>query len=549
MFKVSVPSKKRWPSIVVLSLAASLVIGCGEGTPVGSAAPPASPALKAGVPIYTMIMDAGSSGTRISFFKVTPGAGGYPQIDLLLNQDFDDNGINDYLSGAGTIKPASWADTANGSKLPAGYVPAGCGMTVDTKTGGQADVGPCVIQPLLDSMADAMKTAGVTASQVKVELFATAGMRTMSQTNGGAYSEAQITTFYDTMKNFAKTKGFDVGDFRTSNGNKEEGIWTWTNLNDQYYNAFGGNTTHFAGAPEVRGDFEVGGSSMQIAFPTTTIPVGDANNVYTVSINGRTYNVFSKTYLGLGGDDARKFTRAYGYNSTSDANYTGLDCFGSAATKANTEEDSGVTLFNAPTIFPNAKTAAGNAKGSVWAPVLSNMGADTPLVLKAAGKYNFKTCSKKFDDVTKAVMALPRNNNGTNNEGASSSYDDLVAKVAQSSAPFVGVDGFYHVSNSLGLVKKDEPKNPITEAKFSEALAKTCPDNGAGPAGKNLKGVRVCPDAAYMYNFLWQKNTAAEPGLFGPGSKAIFESVSPNKLKGQSVLTWTRGYLLVKYGK
>jgi len=263
--------------------------------------------------VYTMVIDAGSSGTRINFYKVVGGAGGYPQVTLLDNQKFNDNGINDFLSNNGTIDPAAW--TAKSSTgLPAGYSAPGCSMTAKTTNGGQSDVGPCVIQPLLDSMAGAMSTANVPASQVKVELFATAGMRTMSQFNGGSFTDTQIASFYQTMKSYTQTtKGFSVGDFLTSNGNSQEGVWTWINLNDQYYNAFGGNTTYYSGAPTTRGDFEVGGSSMQIAFPTT-IAVGDANNVYQVSINNHTYNVFSKTYLGLGGDDARKFVRSYGYS-------------------------------------------------------------------------------------------------------------------------------------------------------------------------------------------------------------------------------------------
>ena len=158
-----------------------------------------------------MIIDAGSSGTRLSFYRVTEEAGGYPQITLLFDQKFRDNGINDFLSNAGTIAPEKW---------PKDYKPAGCRMDEKTQNGGETDVGPCVILPLLDSMKDTMTKAGVTANQVKVELFATAGMRTMSKTNGGAYTEEQIKAFYDTIKSFVKAQNFDVGDFLTSNVNK-----------------------------------------------------------------------------------------------------------------------------------------------------------------------------------------------------------------------------------------------------------------------------------------------------------------------------------------
>ena len=545
MLKNITPNKKRWASVLAVSLATVSLVACDPGLPF--APNPSGPAKAGapGAPVYTMIFDAGSSGTRISFFKVIPGA--YPKIELLASEDFDDNGINDFLSGQGTVDPKDWERS-----LPPAYKPAGCDMTGTSVNGGQKDVGPCVIQPLLDAMDKKMKEISVTADQVTVELFATAGMRTMDKVNGGAYDATQIAGFYNAIKDYTKSKGYQVGSFETSNGNKQEGVWTWVNLNDQYYNAFGGNDIYHKTAPETRGDFEVGGSSMQIAFPTST-PASDANNVYTVSINGHTYNVFSKTYLGLGGDDARKYVRASGYNTSAGADYTGVDCFGSNATPTNSKEDSGVALFNSPALFPSGQTPAGNATGTTWAPVLSN--AEQPLMLKSAGKYNFNSCATKYDQVTKAVMALPRNNNGTNNEGTPSSYKDLVAKVEKSTAPFVGLDGFYFSAKDLKLVNADPKppvlKTPITEAQVKEAIAKVCPDNGAGPAAKKAPGrindFRVCADSVYMYNFLWQGTAANALGLFGSSNNAKFDGVVPSKWEGKTTLTWTRGYLLLKH--
>ncbi len=260
---------------------------------------------------YTMIFDAGSSGTRVNFYKVVGGDGGYPQVTLLANKKSGDNGINDFLDNKGSISTSMW--TAGPSTgFPVGYSPEGCNMTASSSNGNKDDVGPCVVQPLLDSMAGAMSLAGVSAGEVKVEVFATAGMRTMSTFNGGRYTDLEITDFYQTMRDYTNiTKGFPVGVFQTSNGNSQEGVWTWVNLVDQYYNAFGGNATYYTGASTTRGDFEVGGSSMQVAFPTS-LALGN-DNVYNVTINGRSYNVFSKTYLGLGQDDARKFMRSFGY--------------------------------------------------------------------------------------------------------------------------------------------------------------------------------------------------------------------------------------------
>lgn len=533
-------------SALTAVVVASVLAACGNG---GSS----SSSNNNIQPIYTMVFDAGSSGTRVNFYKVVPGNGGYPQITLLDNQKFKDNGINDFLSGNGTIKTSAWTATSS-TGLPSNYTAPGCNMTSSTQNGGPADVSPCVIQPLLDSMAGAMAAVGVTASQVKVELFATAGMRTMALFNGGSYTDAAIASFYETMKNYTQTtKGYVVGEFRTSNGNSEEGLWTWINLNDQYYNAFGGNTTYYTGTPTTRGDFEVGGSSMQVAFPTISTP-GASNNVYGVTINGRSYNVFSKTYLGLGGDDARKFMRSYNYDNTTNSSltYTGLDCFGSYANSTNTTEDSGVSLFYA-SFFPAVTVpGGGNPTGVTWATVLSNTGSGTPLVMSAVGAYNLNSCSIKYNAVTNAVFGLSRNNYGTLNEGGAASYSDLVAQVKSSSAKFVGLDGFFYAAKELGLASASTIYNTgVTESAVAATLGingTVCKDGDTGPApvvgetGVVKSGMSTCANATYMQNFLWQAN-----GLFTSPNSPLFDGVVPSDYQGKAVLTWTRGYLLKKY--
>ncbi len=89
----------------------------------------------------------------------------------------------------------------------------------------------------------------------------------------------------------------------------EEGVWSWVNLNDVYYNTFS-NRGNYGNSPI--GNLEAGGSSIQIVFPTTA-PASDAANIYNASINGCSMNIYSKKFLGLGADDARKFMRTYNY--------------------------------------------------------------------------------------------------------------------------------------------------------------------------------------------------------------------------------------------
>jgi hypothetical protein len=258
-------------------------------------------------PFYTAIFDAGSSGTRLSFYLVTPSTvGGKATISSEFNKKYKDSGINDFMSGKGTIST---------SALPGGQLPAGCNGTSNL---GQDQVGPCVLQPLLDYLTTQLPT-GVAPSSIKIELFATAGMRTEDIKNGGAFTTAQISNFYDNiMKPYVMTTTLsggalysNAGSFKTINGNSEEGVWSWINLNDVYYNTFA--TQGSCGNAPI-GDFEVGGSSMQVAFPVANTSVAsDANNIYQVNINGCPIKVYSKTFLGLGGDDARKFMRAYNY--------------------------------------------------------------------------------------------------------------------------------------------------------------------------------------------------------------------------------------------
>ena len=258
-----------------------------------------------GTQIYTAVFDAGSSGTRVSLYEVIPGL--KASITPIGNtKKYKDSGINDFMSGNGTI-----AVGTGKNELPT--LPANCSGTTGL---GQSQVGPCVLQPLLDYVTTQLPT-GVNATDVKVELFATAGMRTEDIKNGGAFTTAQITNFYDNiMKLYVRSTPLsggavysNVGEFKTINGNSEEGVWSWINLNDVYYDTFA--TPRVCGSNQI-GDFEVGGSSMQVAFPVNSTPT-ESGNVYNVNINGCSINVYSKTFLGLGGDDARKFMRAYNY--------------------------------------------------------------------------------------------------------------------------------------------------------------------------------------------------------------------------------------------
>ena len=473
-------------------------------------------------PIYTAVFDAGSSGTRLSFYSVVPGNGGYPAIVKIGTYDDklpgvpNDDGINNFLNGDGSIK------------LSLGeHLPEGCPRTSNL---GQLDVEPCVIQPLLNKLDEAVAAQNIrtpdlnlTKSQVKVELFATAGMRTEDQRNGGSKTTEQILAYYDQMKAYVAQWGYGVGDFKTINGNSEEGVWTWANLNDYYYNSFGGNTTVSQTVQYPVGDFEVGGSSMQIAFPTD-IPPSDAGNVYRVAINGYSFNVYSKTFLGLGGDDARKYVKAVGYAN----NDGGGSCYAASANSSNTREKSGIQLYpksQVSDIYPFPDNIDNEA--IPWLTVQPDA-----LLYEPQVAYDPTLCSGKYNIIVNQVTSLPRNNYGTLSAGGPVTMASFRDNLEDSNSSFVGTDNFFFTSNDIGY----SPSTDFVPSDFQSALQTYC----TGNVPTDMEN--VCPNGNFMYTYLFGTS-----GLFN-GSMATFAGVvNPADADGQTVLTWTRGYLLLKY--
>jgi hypothetical protein len=96
---------------------------------------------------------------------------------------------------------------------------------------------------------------------VEVNLLATAGMQCAERLHG----RPAVESLYGVIRDGVGRHGFTVGDVRTTCGSEEEGIWTWINLNDMLVRAF--DEGH-----EPVGIVEVGGSSLQLTFPTDEDP-------------------------------------------------------------------------------------------------------------------------------------------------------------------------------------------------------------------------------------------------------------------------------------
>ncbi len=508
--------------IQTILMSGIILAGCASGSSNNNASPVQL--------VYTTIFDAGSSGTRLSFYKVIPGNGGYPQINKLYENEFNDNGINDFLNGNGTIE---LKDKKGKNTLPGGVRPVNCTGGTEQTTGkqvqivnlGESDVSPCVLAPLLESQDIALAANGLSRSQVKTELFATAGMRTEDTRNGGSHSTLDIEKYYQSMKSYVAGMGYVTGEFRTINGNSEEGVWTWTNLNDYYYNVFGGNTTVSQTILTPVGDFEVGGSSMQIAFPINTTP-SDESNVYQVSINGKTFNVYSKTILGLGADDARKYVRAYSYSSQNG----GIECFATGANTSNTAEKSGISLYPLTTLTTPYPFPSNTVTTAPW----FTLSAES-LNLTGSASFNFDSCQNKYNTIESQVVSLARNDDGTFNEGDTATLQTLKTVLQSSTSSFIGIDNFYFTALDLGMAESTG-FDPIA---FKNALTTKCASE-IKPGNKLLQQA-ICPNGTFMDSFLFGAN-----GLFN-GSTANFTGVLSPRQNGTTVLTWTRGYLLLKY--
>ena len=166
-----------------------------------------------------------------------------------------------------------------------------------TDTDGQAlssfentpqQAGPAGVQPLIDKLQQALKPLNTPNTAVELHLLATAGMRLVESRNPTA-----AQAIYESARSVISGSGLKTGRVETLSGT-DEGLFAWLDLNDL--------AGHFRnGTMPALGILEVGGASAQIAFATTE---GHSPAV-TVSVQGRSYRVFSQSWLGLGQDQSR----------------------------------------------------------------------------------------------------------------------------------------------------------------------------------------------------------------------------------------------------
>ncbi len=132
---------------------------------------------------------------------------------------------------------------------------------------------------------DLLNTASASVTNIHsipIYVYATAGMRYVPT--------MQQNEIYQNVTSTLKTDGYNVIQAKTISG-EDEGLFDWISVN--YLN-------DDLGTQKTSGALDLGGASTQIAFTVDTPSVANKNFTY----NGIRYNIYSKSFLGLGLDKA-----------------------------------------------------------------------------------------------------------------------------------------------------------------------------------------------------------------------------------------------------
>lgn len=388
---------------------------------------------------HTAVIDAGSSGTRLFLYRVEPER--LARVEKVLEQEFP------------TMASGAKEDGINNFVRP-------------DDPAAQATVVPETIAPLLQHARRFLSGIGVEPDAVEVNLLATAGMRYAEKCHG----RAAVDRLYDTIRSGIRDHGFAVGEVRTTCGSEEEGIWTWINLNDVLFRTFDGEE------PPV-GIVEVGGSSLQLTFPTDEDPAV-VPHVHHVELNGRRFAVSCRSFLGLGQDDARKEMRRR------------LGPEGSAV------------------CFPGGFRADCD-----HGDVLDGVGTHR---LAADGRYEFGGCSAAYEGIVGDRLA-----------------ESGVPDLAHARGDFVGIDGVFYATEPWGIEDDLHRLRDMIDARCGTVT------NFPGIDDREFVQAQAA-NATYIHVLLTR--------LFTGTGRRLVRAV-PTRRDGDTLLTWTRGYLLARHSR
>lgn len=200
-------------------------------------------------PHYAIVVDAGSSGSRLHLFQYDD-AKPLPVITDIFSENI-------------TPGLSSFANQ-----------PENAGIS---------------LKKLFDDAAEKLKTLQVDQKEVSVEILATAGMRFVP-------TEIQQAIYQNINHYLSTNYHFNIQRIETISG-KMEGVYGWLDVN------YLGN--RFNGDKDITfGTIDMGGASSEIVFSTTDL--SKLEDEMTLTIAGNTYTVFSKSILGSGQDKIRE---------------------------------------------------------------------------------------------------------------------------------------------------------------------------------------------------------------------------------------------------
>ena len=225
----------------------SAVIGLIVAVILGIATHPAT-AQEAPTPSYLAVIDAGSSGTRLTLFGDDPSS--LVPVELMQARQ--------RTAGISSFAPSP--DQA----------------------------GPLAITPLLDQLQTYLTQSGIASANVPVALLATAGMRNVRRDDPAA-AQAILTSTAAAIQD----AGHPIAANEILPG-VQEATLAWLDAN-----AIAGT---LQGDRRTIGIIEIGGASAQVAFRADQ---ARGRGTYQVRVEGTSIPIVAASYLGLGGNDAR----------------------------------------------------------------------------------------------------------------------------------------------------------------------------------------------------------------------------------------------------
>lgn len=215
---------------------------------------------------YSAVIDAGSSGSRIYLYAWTPPSGAYfPE----------------------SIKQIAWSKKQG----------PGIASIEDPKAAAES------LRPLLQYAAEKISDhAGEAYSKlvgnIAIYLKGTAGFRIAPQ--------GRVEKILAEVRALLKAEGYRLAP-RPDEGvsvisGEEEGFYGWLSLN-YLLGTLPLQAHHKSGVEFTIGALDMGGASTQITFATADLPATDG---FHVDLMGTRYNIYSRSFLGYGLDQARK---------------------------------------------------------------------------------------------------------------------------------------------------------------------------------------------------------------------------------------------------